>query len=51
MQTREVFTHATLGLLSGCVCVCVCVCVYVCVFLGPHPWHMDVPRLGVELDL
>ena len=30
-----------------------CVCVYVCVFLpflGPHPWHMEVPRLGVESD-
>ena len=21
------------------------------VFLGPHPWHMDVPRLGVQLEL
>ena len=21
------------------------------VFLGPHPWHMKVPRLGVELEL
>ena len=20
-------------------------------FLGPHPWRMDVPRLGVELEL
>ena len=20
-------------------------------FLGPHPWHMGVPRLGVQLDL
>ena len=20
-------------------------------FLGPHPWHMEVPRLGVELEL
>ena len=20
-------------------------------FLGLHPWHMDVPRLGVELEL
>ena len=24
----------------------------VCVpFLGPHPWHMEVPRLGLELEL
>ena len=21
------------------------------VFLGPHPWHMEGPRLGVELEL
>ena len=21
------------------------------VFLGPHPWHMEVPRLGVYLEL
>ena len=20
-------------------------------FLGPHPWHIEVPRLGVESDL
>ena len=28
-----------------CVCVCVCVC------LGLHLWHMEVPRLGVKLEL
>ena len=21
------------------------------VFLGPHPWHMESPRLGVKLEL
>ena len=21
------------------------------VFLGPHPWHMEVPRLGIESEL
>ena len=21
------------------------------VFLGPHPWQMDIPRLGVESEL
>ena len=31
--------------------VCVCVCVCVCVLLGPHPQHMEVPGLGVELEL
>ena len=25
-------------------------CIYLC-FLGLHPWHMEVPRLGVELEL
>jgi len=24
---------------------------FVFVFLGLHPWHMEVPRLGVELEL
>ena len=24
---------------------------FVLVFLGPHPWHMEVPRLWVELEL
>ena len=24
---------------------------YFFVFLGPNLWHMEVPRLGVELDL
>ena len=21
------------------------------IYLGPHPWHMEVPRLGVEFEL
>ena len=38
-----------------CVCMCVCVCVYIffsffC-FLGPHLWHMEVPRIEVESEL
>ena len=28
------------------VCLFVCFC-----FLGLHPWHMEVPRLGVESEL
>ena len=24
---------------------------FVFCFLGPHPWHMEVPRLGVQLEL
>ena len=40
--------------------VCVCVCVLFCfvlfcfwsfVFLGPHPQHMEVSRLGVQSEL
>ena len=30
---------------------CIYICLIVCLsFLGPHPWHMEVPRLGVESD-
>ena len=25
--------------------------IYLSVFLGPQPWHMEVPRLGVKLEL
>ena len=28
----------------------VCIYLFIC-FLGPHPWHMGVPRLGVQLEL
>ena len=31
--------------------MCVCVCVCVCVCLGANLWHMEVPRLGVKLEL
>ena len=24
---------------------------FVFIFLGPHLWHMEVPRLGVKLEL
>ena len=27
------------------------VCLFVCFFKGLYPWHMEVPRLGVELEL
>ena len=26
-------------------------CTFLFVFLGPHLWHMEVPRLGVESEL
>ena len=28
-----------------------CLCLFVSVFLGLHPRHMEVPRLGAELEL
>ena len=50
-----------------CVCVCVCIYIYILTqsflfsfffflfslfcFLGPHLQHMEVPRLGVKLEL
>ena len=33
-----------------CVCVCLFVCLFL-VFLGLHLQHMEVPKLGVELEL
>ena len=38
------------GFLSrhSLLCVCVCVCVD---FFGMHPWPMEVPRLGIKLEL
>ena len=33
---------------AGATLICVCVCVS---FLGLHPRHTEVPRLGVELEL
>ena len=28
-----------------------CVCIYIYSLIGPYPQHMEVPRLGVELEL
>ena len=25
--------------------------IYLFSFLGPHAWHMEIPRLGVESEL
>ena len=32
--------------LSGLVLFCLFVC-----FLGPQVWHMEVPKLGIKLEL
>ena len=29
----------------------VCLFVFFFCFLGPHLWHMEVPKLGVEMEL
>ena len=31
--------------------VCLCLCGFIFFFLGPHMRHMEVPRLGVKLEL
>ena len=34
------------------MCMCVYMNIYIYIlFLGLHPWHMGVPRLGSELEL
>ena len=36
---------------EGVTTLFACFYVFCFVFLGPHPWHLEVPRLGVELEL
>ena len=31
--------------------IIIIIIIIIIVFLGPHTWHMEVPRLGVELEL
>ena len=49
------FFSLLLRVLAGGACVpfffVVCFFVFYFFFLGPHLWHMDVPRLRVELEL
>ena len=41
------FSHS-----NRCVMVCHCRGFFVCLdFSGLHPWHVEVPRLGAELEL
>ena len=40
-------TGAPIGLFRV---FCLFICLFVC-FLGPHLWHMEVPRLGVDMEL
>ena len=44
----------TLWMLIWCTHCCEkvrMVIIYLLIFLGPHPWHIEVPRLGVKLEL
>ena len=41
-QLRESFYKALL---------CMCMYIYIVCCLGPHPWQMEVPRLGLKLEL
>ena len=45
--------YQTFGFLKNLVCFFfVCLFVFVFLpFLGPFPWHMEVPRLGGESEL
>ena len=38
----EAGRHSAAAQIPSCFCFC---------FLGPHLWHMEVPRLGVESEL
>ena len=33
------------------LCICLSVYLFIFCFLGLYPWHMEVPRLGVGLEL
>ena len=37
--------------LSFYVVVIVLVCLFVLAFLGPHWWHVEIPRLGIKSAL
>ena len=42
--------HCQQGFLASSFCLFVYLFIYLFIylFLGPHPWHMEVPRLGVK---
>ena len=56
LETREVLCSVKSCDMSVtclfCVCRVFCLFVFFCFcFLGPHPGHMEVPRLGVKSEL
>ena len=42
------FTHSWFTSSNKAICLFYFIIIY---FLGPHLWHMEVPRLGVKLEL
>ena len=47
LYLTEEFDLVKFTLISHVImCRCLFICLFVC-FLGPHSWHMEVPRLGV----
>ena len=49
--TPTVHGHPLVSLSAFPLCQPDFVCVCVCVFLGPLPWHMEGPRLGIKSEL
>ena len=47
----SIFSCAFLPSVFSPLCVGSITGFFVCLFLGPHPWHMEGPRLGVKLEL
>ena len=49
--TRSKFLKVTHPHPHLCLFVCLFFGLWSFVFLGPYPWHMEIPRLGVESEL
>ena len=49
----SIFFHFTFSMLMSFYCLfwLPVFCLFVCCFLGLHPWHTEVSRLGVEMEL
>ena len=47
----QVIGYSSLCYTAGPHCLSILNVIVIVVFLGPHLRHMDVPRLGVQLEL
>ena len=50
-QTLDIYLEICLSNYLRTFNLFVYLFIYLFVFLGPHPWHMEAPRLGIELEL